>query len=193
MRTSNGLKQEPRVLPFSQSACEDTSKTISSRSKSSLVFFLLIVALSVPLWVLGLFVEVRGLPKNMQVTEPALAFTPLTAASIPVYKEDKLAGVKALLKRLFDFERTKHKIWYVPTILLMPLVYLLSYVGVRLLGMSLPVQPEIPFMAIPPLLVLCFIGAAGEELGYSGYATDPMQERFSALKAGLIIGSFWAL
>ena len=88
------------------------------------------------------------------MTEPALAFTPLTAASILVYEEDKLASVKALLKRLFDFERTKHKIWYVPTILLMPLVYLMSYVGVRLLGMSLLAKPEIPFMAIPPLLVL---------------------------------------
>jgi membrane protease YdiL (CAAX protease family) len=129
----------------------------------------------------------------MQVTEPVLAFTPLMAASILVYKEEKLAGVKALLKRLFDFERTKHKIWYVPTILLMPLVYLLSYVGVQLLGIWLPVQPKIPFLVIPLLLVLYFIGAAGEELGYSGYVTDPIQERFGALKAGLVIGSFWAL
>jgi membrane protease YdiL (CAAX protease family) len=88
---------------------------------------------------------------------------------------------------------SKHKVWYVPTIFLMPLIYLLAYWGVQLLGISLPVQPEFPYMVVPLLLVLYFIGAAGEELGYSGYVTDPMQERFGALKAGLIIGSFWAL
>src|SRR5215213_9156694 len=109
MRTSDGLKQEPQVPPFPRSASEDSSNTIATQSRSPLTFFLLIVALSVPLWALGLFVEVKGLPKNMQVTEPVLAFTPLMAASILVYKEEKLAGVKDLLERLFDFERTRHK------------------------------------------------------------------------------------
>jgi hypothetical protein len=28
-----------------------------------------------------LFIEIQGLPKNMQVTEPVLAFTPLMTAS----------------------------------------------------------------------------------------------------------------
>jgi membrane protease YdiL (CAAX protease family) len=33
-----------------------------------------------------------------------------------------------------------------------------------------------------------FISALGEELGWSGYALDPMQARWGALGAGLLIG-----
>jgi len=32
----------------------------------------------------------------------------------------------------------------------------------------------------------------GEELGLSGYALDPMQERYSALETGLLLGVVWA-
>ncbi len=37
-----------------------------------------------------------------------------------------------------------------------------------------------------------FIGALGEELGWTGYAIDPMQERRGALKAGILLGLAWA-
>ena len=169
------------------------ANTSTSSKRSPLAFFVLIFVLSVPLWVAGFFVEVDGLPKNMQVTEPVLAFTPLAAASILVYGEEGLAGVGRLLKRIFDFPRIAHKVWYVPILFLMPFVYLLSYAGVRLLGISLPVQPHLPLVLIPVLFVVFFVGAAGEELGYMGYAAEPMQERWGALTAGIIMGSVWAV
>jgi hypothetical protein len=53
MRTINGLKEELHMPPFPQSAIEDSSKITASRSRLPLLFFLLIIALSVPLWVLG--------------------------------------------------------------------------------------------------------------------------------------------
>ncbi|MBC7703363.1 MAG: CPBP family intramembrane metalloprotease, partial [Rhodoferax sp.] len=34
-----------------------------------------------------------------------------------------------------------------------------------------------------------FVGALGEELGWSGYVLDPLQQRWSALQAGLILGA----
>jgi hypothetical protein len=37
------------------------------------------------------------------------------------------------------------------------------------------------------------IAAAGEELGWSGYATDPLRQRWGALTASVILGLFWAL
>jgi hypothetical protein len=96
---------------------------ISAPSKRSpLVFFILIFALSVPLWVIGSFIEVDGLPKNAQVTEFGLAFTPLAAASILVYGEEGIVGVGRLLKRIFDYRRIKLKLWYVPIIFLMPFI-----------------------------------------------------------------------
>ena len=37
-----------------------------------------------------------------------------------------------------------------------------------------------------------FITALGEELGWSGYVTDPMQDRWNALQAGVLLGLVWA-
>jgi hypothetical protein len=43
------------------------------------------------------------------------------------------------------------------------------------------------------LCVVFFIGALGEELGWSGYAIDPMQNHWGALKASIILGLIWAV
>jgi membrane protease YdiL (CAAX protease family) len=43
------------------------------------------------------------------------------------------------------------------------------------------------------LLALFFVAALGEELGWSGYALDPMQKRWSALSVGLVLGLVWAV
>ena len=38
-----------------------------------------------------------------------------------------------------------------------------------------------------------FIAAIGEELGWSGYAIDPLQDRFGALGGALLLGVVWAV
>jgi hypothetical protein len=38
-----------------------------------------------------------------------------------------------------------------------------------------------------------FIAALGEELGWSGYVIDPMQDRWGALSAGILLGMLWAI
>jgi CAAX protease family protein len=81
----------------------------------------------------------------------------------------------------------------VPIIFLLPLIYLLSYGVMRLLGLPLPEEPYIPFLTIPILFVAFFIGAVGEEVGWMGYVVDPLQERWSALNTSLILGSVWAI
>ena len=75
----------------------------------------------------------------------------------------------------------------------MPLIYFLIYAVMRLMELPLPSETRIPFMTIPVLFVAFFIAAAGEELGYTGYAIDPMQDRWGALKAGIILGLIWAV
>src|SRR4029079_9032801 len=100
--------------------------------------------------------------------------------------------VVALLKRSFDFKRVRTPIWYAPTILLMPSIMVLSYVAMRLMGVALPV-PQFAFATTLMLLVVCFIAAIGEELGWSGYAIDPLQDRFGALGGALLLGVVWAV
>jgi membrane protease YdiL (CAAX protease family) len=43
------------------------------------------------------------------------------------------------------------------------------------------------------LFVVYAVAAFGEEAGWSGYATDPMQDRWGPLGGSLILGSAWAL
>src|SRR3712207_9135032 len=81
------------------------------------------------------------------------------------------------------------KIWYAPALLLMPAAMVLMFGLMRSTGLSLP-SPEFPVMAAPALFVAFFFSALGEELGWSGYATDPLQDRRGARRAAAIMG--WA-
>jgi uncharacterized protein len=169
------------------------SNTSASSKRSPLKFFLLVFVLSLPLSVLGAFVGGKGLPMNMRVIELVGAFVPLMSALILVYREEKFGGVRRLLKRVFDYKRIKPRIWYVPIVFLMPLLMLLIYGVMRLMGLPLPAKVHIPFLTIPILFVLFLLLAIGEEVGWMGYAVDPMQDRWSALTVSLILGSIWAV
>ena len=119
------------------------------------------------------------------------AFSPLMAALILVYRENKTSGVLELLKRAFDYKRVRAKVWYVPIVLLMPGVMVLSY-GL-LCWTGTPIPPlQFPGLASLVMFPVFFIAALGEKLGWMGYAIDPMQTRWNALRASLFLGSVWA-
>ncbi|MBC6430634.1 CPBP family intramembrane metalloprotease [Nostoc sp. HG1] len=167
--------------------------TSTSSNKSPLKFFLLVFALAIPLWVIGTMVKVKGLPLDVPVTDFIAAFIPLIAACILVYKEEGTIGIKSLLKRVFDFSRIRQKIWYLPVIFLMPIIYLLIYGVMHLFRLPLPIGVEIPFLKNAVMSVAFFILATGEEVGWSGYAVDALQERWSALTTAIIVGLVWAI
>ena len=162
-------------------------------NRSPLKFFLLVYGLSIPLWIIGTRIDVKGLPLDFPITDMLAAFMPLIAASILVYKEEGLIGANKLFKRILDFSRITKKIWYVPIILLPFLMYLLIYIVIHFIGLPFPIKFDIPFLSIPFLFSLFFLGAVAEETGYMGYAIDPMQERFGALLASILIGIPWAV
>jgi len=163
-----------------------------SKEKSPTIFFILIYALTIPFWVLSLVIKAEGLPDNLPLTDAGATFVPLIAASILIYREEKLGGVKRLLSRTFDFKRIKNKLWYIPAIFLMPFLYTITYGVMRFVGLPVPTSWDIP--ATTPLVFLAFFfAAAGEELGYMGYAIDPMQDRWGSLYAGLIMGLIHAI
>jgi CAAX protease family protein len=159
--------------------------------RSPLIFFVLVFALSLPFWLLGIIVKHVPLPINLPVS--ALQFVcPSIAAFILVSREEQPGGIKRLLKRVFDVKRINPTIWYVPIILLMPLVMVLSYGVMVLLGRPLH-EPFIPVLLIPIFFVVFFLSAVGEEVGWMGYAAPLMQERWSAFTTGLLMGLVWAL
>ena len=43
------------------------------------------------------------------------------------------------------------------------------------------------------IIALFFIAALGEEVGWTGYALDPPQEKFGSILAAIILGLVWAV
>jgi uncharacterized protein len=158
------------------------------------VFFALLVLLSIPFWLLGAVAQdfVRQkIPIDLPISA-LMAFNPLLAALILVYRQHGPDGAKALLRRAVDFGKIERKIWYVPVIFLWPVAMVLTYEIMRLTGAPLP-EPRVSVMAVAVLFVMFVAGAAGEELGWSGYVIDRLQHRWTALVAGIFLGAVWAL
>lgn len=151
-------------------------------------FFLLVLALSVPIWVVAGGAEVLpGLPASaLMVVCPALA------AGILILREDGARAVVRLLRRSFDFARIPRAVWYLPVVLLAPVLHLTGYWVMRIADVPLP-DPQLSVAMVAPLAIASFIAALAEELGWSAYAVDRAQDHCSALRTGLQVGMFWAL
>ena len=164
----------------STTATPQTTKNITA-------FFALTFVLSVPPYILAALV-----PQEMvMLTGLIIALAPITAALILAYRENRLDGAKRLLKRSFDYRRITRKVWYAPIFLLMPVLFLLALTIMILMREPLPAL-LFPIVAAPVLFLAFFIFALFEEIGWMGYAFDPMQERWNALRASLILGIIWA-
>lgn len=165
-------------------------KRITLWRRLPLKFFLLVFALSLPFWLVGAFIQSDLLPGVPLAGLSVLS--PVTAALICVYQERKLAGIKKLLKRSFDFDRIKLKIWYVPLLLMMPCIMFLSYIIITLSGVNIP-TPQFSVITTLLLFIGLFTAALFEELGWSGYAIDPLQNHFGAFWGAIILGVIWAV
>jgi uncharacterized protein len=168
--------------------------TSARTTKSLLIFFLLVFVFSIPLWVLGAVID-RSLQKDTALYfnvnllwHASIAVLPMIAALILVYGERGADGVRHLLKRPFDYARIKGKMWYVVVFLSFPFMMVLEYGLLKLMGAPLPdLQP--PSLLVPAAFVLFFVLGIGEELGWTGYALDPLQSRWTALGASVILGA----
>jgi uncharacterized protein len=159
------------------------------RGRSPLRFFLLVFALSTPIWLLGAVTR-RQLTADLPVSS-FVWVCPVVAASLLVHREQGAAGVAGLLRRALDWRRIRHKGWYVPVVLLPPGIYAATYGVLWLLDRPLPVV-RFPVLAAAGQLVAYLVAAECEELGWTGYALGLLQERWNALWAGVGIGMVWA-
>ncbi|MER5392093.1 CPBP family intramembrane glutamic endopeptidase, partial [Saccharopolyspora sp. NPDC002686] len=98
-----------------------------------------------------------------------------------------LSGGRVLgfLRGIFDASKIP-RVWYLPALLLMPAITLVSY---GLAGQPLP-QPALTSVLI--YFALYVVAACAEEAGWTAYATGPVQQRWGALGGGVIIGVVWA-
>jgi len=157
----------------------NNSKNISIRN-----FVLLLFALSIPFLVIGAIYDVQLFP-GFKLFQMPLAM-PAVAALILIYKESGRDGVVALLKRIYDVRNIKSRIWYLPILLIYPSIGFLDYLIQRISGTSMPqLHFSLPiFLGYSTVFFLTY----WEELGLTGYAIDRLQQRYSALAAGIFIG-----
>ncbi len=155
------------------------------KSRSPLTFFALVFGLSIPFWLLGAATDLQWMP-GLSVSV-LMAFCPMAAALVLVYRENKAAGLTELMARSLDFKRIKAKRWYVPMFLLMPGVSAVVYGLMHWVGIPLP-APQVSVVPTLGMFIAFFAAALGEELGWSGYVLDPMQARWSALRAAVTLG-----
>ena len=152
-------------------------------------FFGLVLAIMIPFWLFG----GNKLPVPMDLPVSAFGFVaPMLVALILSYRRGGSDSVKALFRKGWVYPKNKFRIWILPILFLKPAIMILSYAVMRLAGLPLP-DPQIPWLMTPVLFLMFFMAAIGEELGWMGYAFDPMQERWGALKASLILGLAWGL
>jgi membrane protease YdiL (CAAX protease family) len=151
-------------------------------------FILLLFGLCAPVWVLGAIFDVQLFP-GFKLFQAGLAM-PMVAGLILTARERGMAGMAALLRRTVDVGRIKPRIWFVPILLVYPSFGLINYAVLRLIGTPIPA----PTFSLLGFLGYCpvFFMTYAEELGLTGYALDPLQERHGALTAGLILGLVWA-
>lgn len=161
----------------------------STAHKAHLGFFLLVFGLSIPFWVLGAFVDLTGkIPINLPISALML-LCPMVAAILLLW--NKKGAVRSLFTRAIDVRSIRNPAWYITALLLIPSLMLAVYGILKGLQVPLP-QPHLQIEEAGMLLILFFGAAISEEVGWTGYITDPLQQRFGALMAALLIGSIWA-
>ena len=166
----------------------------TSKSKFPLAFFVLTFLLSIPLYILVALASQNIIfpPEMVFVFIALFALVPIAAALILTFKENGWEGAKKLLGRAFDVKRIVRKIWYAPTLFLLPFVFILALGLMVLIGKPIPAA-QFPVVALPVLFLAFFIMALGEEVGWMGYAFEPMQEQWNTFKATLVLGLIWAI
>jgi uncharacterized protein len=158
--------------------------------RSPLAFFVALLALAIPIWLFSGFLGVIGSLK-IPVTDLMLAFTPLGAAALLVFKEEGAGAVADLIKNAFDFRPWARTVWLVPVLSLAPLIDFLTYAALHLAAHA--GEPDPHLLRLPILAAIMLVLAVGEEVGWTGYLTDPLQRRYGATITGVVIAIPWWL
>lgn len=154
-------------------------------------FLGLVTVLSLPLFVLGAVAEGIEVGSLVLPSSALMFVLPVLAAAILTYRDNGKAGVIRLLRRAFDYSVAPRKRWYLVALLAAIVPNAAAYGLARAFG-SAESQLPMSLAALPIVVIVMLIAAACEELGWTAYATDPLQERFGTPATGMILGIFWA-
>lgn len=152
-------------------------------------FFLITVVLALPSYILmGLTAKGVILTPELSVSfVPLAVLAPLFAALYLNWRQGRWPAVKILVARTLDFNRISNKVWYAIAFGLPLAIVLFAGYASTLLNLS-QLPPEMPLIVVPIALVAFFFAALSEELGWMGFAYEPMKLKFGAIKAAIYLG-----
>jgi membrane protease YdiL (CAAX protease family) len=163
-------------------------------TRTPLLFLLLVPVFSLPFYSLD---RRSLLPAGMPfiAVTALMVFVPMIIALAFTYKERGWSGVRSVLASAVDARRVQPLFWLVPALLLLPTALYLAYLVSRLLGNDLGAPTPVwenAGTALAIFVLLLIPLAIAEEVGWMGYAADPLRERWGTLGASVIIGIVWA-
>ncbi len=120
------------------------------------------------------------------------AFGPFIAAFALTYRNEGQEGVSSLWRRGWEYRFRKK--WLAPTLLLPPVVAVLTILAIMLAGENINWKLAPPLLTLfPVFMLLFFTNALPEEFGWRGYVLDRFQLRWNALTSSLLLGAIWGL
>ncbi len=146
-------------------------------------FLVLVFLLSVPFWLFGYFVNSEILP-GLPISS-VMVVCPATVGAFLVWRAGGYSALRDFFKSAVDLNM-RPWVWLF-ALGTMPLVMLGSALVLVSLGESLP-APQIQFGQTVALLSLFLVAALAEELGWTGYLSQPLVQQHGLLVAGLVIG-----
>lgn len=153
-------------------------------------FFFLTAVLALPSYLLLGFTA-RGVifaPDVAFLLVPLATLAPLLAALVLTGQNRGWSGIKILLWRSVDFQRAARKSWLLVALAVPPVIVFVAWVVAKATGFEL-ISAQAPFTAAIVMFFIFFVPALAEELGWMGYAYEPMERKWHAFKAALILGA----
>lgn len=163
---------------------------MTSKTKDNSLRAYFVIALLIPIIAAIMITWKEGLQTGLVITQlsvwdlvvfMAMVHAPTIAAVIVLFKDEGLSGINNLFRQL-KYWKFPLK-WYVVALLLFPLAIL---AGLFFMGLFSPSYA--PVFSLSILAIATILSTLWEEIGWTGYATPRMLNRFSPLKTGVYLG-----
>lgn len=164
--------------------------SMTSKTKDNSLRAYFVIALLIPIIAAIMITWKEGLQTGLVITQlsvwdlvvfMAMVHAPTIAAVIVLFKDEGLSGINNLFRQL-KYWKFPLK-WYVVALLLFPLAIL---AGLFFMGLFSPSYA--PVFSLSILAIATILSTLWEEIGWTGYATPRMLNRFSPLKTGVYLG-----
>lgn len=153
------------------------------------LYYGLVLLLTVPLWLTGGATGIMLMP-GLPLAGLAVVCPMAAALAVMLWRGGPGAAGR-LLARAADGGRVRPLAWWLVFALIPLGVGLACFLILRASGTGIP-DPQASPGLILSLTATFLIAGFGEELGWTGFALEPLRDRLGVFGAGLVIGLAWA-